>query len=68
MGEEKEKERYQCVVVSHMPAPQHQGPSPQPKHVPQLGTEPATLWFEAWAQSTEPHQPGPVLVISLIHT
>ena len=34
------------------------GPGPQPRHVPRLGIEPATLWSQAPAQSTEPHQPG----------
>ena len=34
------------------------GPGPQPRNVSWLGIEPATLWFAARAQSTEPHQPG----------
>ena len=33
------------------------GLGPQPRHVPWLGIEPATLWFTACAQSTELHQP-----------
>ena len=36
----------------------HWGPGPQPRHVPWLGIELATLWFAAWAQSTELCQPG----------
>ena len=54
--EEKEGEKHQCVVASHM-AP-NWGPRPQPRHVPWLGIELMTLWFSACAQSTEPHQPG----------
>ena len=38
------------------------GPGLQPRHVPWLGIELATLWFIAHAQSTELHQPG--LIIS----
>ena len=38
-GREKEREReHQCVVAFHMPCA-------QPRHVPWLGIEPATLWF-----------------------
>ena len=33
-------------------------PGLQPRHVPRLGIEPATLWFTAHAQSTEVDQPG----------
>ena len=36
----------------------HWGPGLQPRHVPLLGTEPATLWFAACAQSIKLHQPG----------
>ena len=36
----------------------HWGPGLQPRHVPWLGIEPATLWFSAHAQSTELCQPG----------
>ena len=32
------------------------GPGPQPRHVPQLGTKPATLSSQATTQPTEPHQ------------
>ena len=47
-----------CGCVSHMP---YWGPGPQPRHVPWLGIEPATLCFPGqWAsQSNELHQPGP---------
>ena len=31
-----------CDCLSHSP---HRGPGPQPRHVPWLGMEPATLWF-----------------------
>ena len=54
-------EKYQCVrdtltgCLSHPPAP-----GQQPRHVSWLGIEPATLWFKADAQSTEPHEPGSV--------
>ena len=48
-----------CGRLSHGP---HWGPGPQPGHVPQLGIEPATLWFAACAQSSELHQPGLYLV------
>ena len=36
-------------------------PGLQPRHVPWLGIEPATLWFAAHIQSTELYQPGLVL-------
>ena len=42
----------------------HWGPGQQPRQVPWLGIELATLWFTASAQSTEPHQPG--LIIRLL--
>ena len=42
-GKKKEGEKHQCVVASH--APPHQGPGPQPRHVPPLGIEPATFQF-----------------------
>ena len=45
----------------------HWGPGLQPRHVPQLGIEPATLWFAARAQSTELHQPGLVFSFKLRH-
>ena len=56
MGGEREGEKYQCVVASHV-AP-HWGPGPQSRHVPRLGIEPVTLWFIDQAQSTELYQPG----------
>ena len=34
------------------------GPGLQPRHVPWLGIEPATLWFAACTQSIELHQLG----------
>ena len=45
-----------CGCLSFAP---YWGPAPQPRHVPGLGIEQATLWFAARAQSTELHQPGP---------
>ena len=36
----------------------YRGPGLQPRHVPWLGIELATLWFAACAQSTELHQAG----------
>ena len=50
---EREREKYQCVVASW-----YWGPGPQPRHVPWLGIEPATLWSSARAQPTELQQPG----------
>ena len=43
-GEEKKKEREttRCGCLSHAP---YWGPGPQPRHVPWLGIEQATLWF-----------------------
>ena len=38
---EEEGEQHQCVVVSHKHP--HWGPGPQPRHVPGLGIELATL-------------------------
>ena len=44
-GEGREKERERNISVwLHLHAP-YWGPGPQPKHVPWLGIEPATLWF-----------------------
>ena len=34
-----------CGCLSHGP---HWGPGPQPRYVPQPGTEPATLWLAGW--------------------
>ena len=55
-GKEKERERNisVCLPLTWTPL----GPGLQPRHVPWLGIEPATLWFTARAQSTELHQPG----------
>ena len=52
-GKDREINSYQ-LPLSH---PQL-GTGLQPRHVPWLGIESATLWLEAGAQSTEPHQPG----------
>ena len=52
---ERGRETSMCGCLSHGP---HWGPGLQPRHVPWLGIEPATVWFTACAQSTEPHQPG----------
>ena len=46
-GREGERGKDQCVVASHMPL--------QPRHMPWLGTERATLWFAAHTQSIELH-------------
>ena len=42
---EKEKETSMCGCLLHTP---YQGPGLQPRHVPWLGIEPATLWFAGW--------------------
>ena len=48
---EREKDKHQCVRetsihgLSHIP---NQEPGPQPRHVPQLGTELVTFWFAGW--------------------
>ena len=54
---EREGEKCQCAIscLSHTPS---WGPGPQPRHVPWLGIEPATVGSQAGTQSTEPHQPG----------
>ena len=49
------RETSMCGCLSCAP---HRGPGLQPRHVPWRGIQPATFWFEAHAQSTEPHQPG----------
>ena len=42
-GKEKERERNSmCGCLLHTP---YWGHGPQPRHVPRLGTEPATFWF-----------------------
>ena len=38
--------------------PLNQGPGQQPRHVPSLGIELATLWFAALTQSPEPDRQG----------
>ena len=48
-----------CLLLSS-----NGGPGPQPRHVSWQGTEPAAFWFAGSAQSTEPHQPGPYLLLS----
>ena len=54
-GREKEREISMCGCLSCGP---HSGLGLQPRHVPWLGIEPATLWFAAHAQSAELRQPG----------
>ena len=56
MEGEREGEKHQCVIASHL-APTG-GCGPQPRHGSWPGIEPATLWFTACAQSTELYQPG----------
>ena len=48
-----------CGCLSHTP---YWGPGLQPRHVPWLGIEPRPFGSQAGAQSTEPHQPGQVLI------
>ena len=48
---EREKEEHQCVRETVIGCPSHapiQGPGPQPRHMPWLGIELATLWFAGW--------------------
>ena len=52
-------------MCGYLPGGPHWGPIPQPRHVPQLGIEPATPWFTAHAQSTELHQPGLILHLKI---
>ena len=56
---EKGRETSMCGCISWAP---YWGPGPQPRHVPWLGMEPVTLSFAGRAQSTEPHQPGLLLL------
>ena len=53
---EREGEKHQCVVASHMPP--YWGPGPQTRNVPWLGIKLATLWFTGRHSTTEPHKPG----------
>ena len=53
-GKEKEGNINVWLPLTHL----YWGPGLKPRHVPWLGMEPATLWFAARAQSTEPHRPG----------
>ena len=64
---EREGEKHQCVVASHVPF--HRGPGPQPRHVPWLEIEPETCSLWDNTQPTEPHQPGPLsrLILSFAH-
>ena len=41
-GQEKRRETLMCGCLLYTP---YWGPGPQPRHVPWLGIEPATLWF-----------------------
>ena len=52
---ERERELSMCGCLSCGP---HWGPGPQPRHVPCLGIQPASLWFAVRAQSSELCQPG----------
>ena len=54
-GKKRGRETSVCGCLLHS---SQWGPGPQPRLVPWLGMEPATLWFAACTQSTEPHQPG----------
>ena len=56
-GREKGRETSMCGCLSCGP---YWGPGLQPRRVPWLGIEPATLWFAALTQSTELHQPGQI--------
>ena len=42
-GGERERETSMCGWLSHVP---YEGPGSQPRHVPWLGIESATLWFK----------------------
>ena len=48
-GREKERETSMCGCLSCTP---NWGPGPQPRHVPCLGIELATLWFTGWHWAT----------------
>ena len=63
-GEGKEKERERNIIVWLLLECPHQGPGPQPRHVPWLGIKPATLWFTARTQSTELNKPGLITIFS----
>ena len=57
---EREGEKHQRVVASHTFPPLGTWPGPQPRHVPWLGIEPATLWFTGqhsvhWATPARAH-------------
>ena len=52
-GRERGRDTSMCGHLPHSP---HWGPGLQPRYVPRLGTEPATLWLPAHAQPTELHQ------------
>ena len=43
---EREGEKHQCVVASHMP--QTGDPACKPSMCPRLGIQMATLWFTGW--------------------
>ena len=47
-GEGREKERERNINVWLPLVHPHRGPSPQPRQVPWLGSEPVTLWFAGW--------------------
>ena len=54
-GRKRGRETSMCGCLSDDP---HWGPGLQPRYMPSLGINPATLWFAAHAESTELHQPG----------
>ena len=57
---EREGKKHQCVVASC--APPYWGSGSQPRHVPWLVIKPVTLWFADHCSTTEPHQPGLILI------
>ena len=56
-GEERKRGRETSVYGCFSRIP-YWGHGLQPRHVPQLGIEPATLWFTGQHSTTEPHQPS----------
>ena len=61
---EREGEKHQCVVASHMAL----APGRNPGMCPDWELNQATLCFTACAQSTELHQPGHKFRLFKIHT
>ena len=54
---EREGEKYQCVVASHLPCSEDLAHNP--RMCPDWELSPLPCGLEAGAQSTEPYQPGP---------